>query len=401
MQNIRLARSSKNNSNFAVDRSTPRGRETMRMWKSVLLTLTLVVSLFVASSTRAQTLQNGAVRGTVYDTSHAVVSTAKVTLSNPETGLTRDQAVGADGFYSFDNVPPGVYMIVATADGFAVTTVKQINISVGSSLNVDITMPLKTQTATVEVLADSGAVIDTSTAGVTQLLNSTSVENLPFPGRDYRDLAQLSPSVTVVPGLRGGLRLGGQQSDYSGLVVDGGDLTNNFFGENFGSLETKNLTIPLEAVQEFQVVTNGFAPEFGRATGGLLNVVSKSGTNELHGEAHEYYRGGGLTENDALGNPSNISNQNQFGGSVGFPIHKNRQFLFLSTDIQRENGPLKTVFCPAGPNNATCEAALAAAGGGPVIESPAGNSVLPPSCVNVVPGVSLLLPTCYGVNTLA
>ena len=161
------------------------------------------------------------------------------------------------------------------------------------------------------------------------MLNTADIENLPFPGRDFRDLATLSPSVTIVPGLRGGLRLGGQQSDYSGLVVDGGDLTNNFFGENFGSLETKNLTIPLEAVQEFQVVTNGFAPEFGRATGGLLNVVSKSGTNEMHGEAHEYYRGGGLTTNDALGNPSNISNQNQFGGSVGFPIHKDPQFSFF------------------------------------------------------------------------
>ena len=89
-------------------------------------------------------------------------------------------------------------------------------------------------------------------------------------GRDYRDLAQLSPSAQVVPGLRGGMRLGGQQSDYAGLVIDGADSYDNFFGEFFGSLETKNFTIPLEAVQEFQVVTNGFAPEFGRATGGLL-----------------------------------------------------------------------------------------------------------------------------------
>src|ERR1700733_15489921 len=143
MQNIFFAHSGQ--SKFAVDRSTLRGRETMRMWKSVLLALTLVLSLFVASSARAQTLQNGAVRGTVYDTSHAVVSTARVTLSNPERGLTRDQAVGADGFYSFDNVPPGVYTIVATADGFAVTTVKQVNISVGSALNRDLTTPVKTQ----------------------------------------------------------------------------------------------------------------------------------------------------------------------------------------------------------------------------------------------------------------
>ena len=373
--------------------------------KSLLIALTVLFSLAAlllgTPGANAQSLQNGAVRGTVYDTSHAVVATATVTLANPATGFSRDQAAGADGFYSFDNVPPGEYTLTSNADGFAVVTVNKVIISVGASINVDINMPLKTQTATVSVTADTGAVVDTATAGVTQLLNSADLANLPFPGRDFRDLATLSPSVTVVPGLRGGLRMGGQQSDYSGLVVDGGDLTNNFFGENFGSLETKNLTIPLEAVQEFQVVTNGFAPEFGRATGGLLNVVTRSGTNALHGEAHEYYRGGGLTANDALGNPSNISNQNQFGGSVGFPIHKDRQFLFLSTDIQRENGPLKTVFCPAGPNNATCEAALVAAGGGPVIEAPAGDSVLAPSCKNVVPGVSLLLPTCYGVNTLA
>jgi Carboxypeptidase regulatory-like domain/TonB dependent receptor len=377
----------------------------MNIRKSLLLVLTILFSLATlllgTPSANAQSLQNGAVRGTVYDVSHAVVATATVTLANAATGFSRDQGAGADGFYSFDNVPPGEYTLTANADGFAVVTVTKVIISVGASINVDINMPLKTQTATVSVTADTGAVVDTATAGITQLLNTADLENLPFPGRDFRDLATLSPSVTVVPGLRGGLRLGGQQSDYSGLVVDGGDLTNNFFGENFGSLETKNLTIPLEAVQEFQVVTNGFAPEFGRATGGLLNVVTKSGTNEMHGEAHEYYRGGGLTKDDALGNPSNISNQNQFGGSVGFPIHKDRQFLFLSTDIQRENGPLKTVFCPSGPNNATCEAALAAAGGGPVIEAPLGDSVLAPSCTNVVPGVSLLLPTCYGVATLA
>ena len=120
--------------------------------------------------------------------------------------------------------------------------------------------------------------------------------------------------------------------------------------------------MPLESVQEFQVVTNGFAPEFGRATGGLINVITKSGTNEWHGEAHEYYRGSGLTANDAVGNPPNIDNQNQFGGSVGFPISKDRQFLFLSADIQRENGPLVTNFCGVG-SAADCATSLSEATG--------------------------------------
>ena len=146
------------------------------------------------------------------------------------------------------------------------------------------------------------------------------------------------------------------------MVIDGQDSFNPFFGEIFGSLETKNFTIPLDAVQEFQVVTNGFAPEFGRATGGLVNVVTKSGTNEVHGEAHEYYRGSGLTANDAVGEPPNIATQNQFGGSIGFPIHKDRQFLFLATDTQKQNGPLLSNLCGVG-TVADCNTTLAGAVG--------------------------------------
>lgn len=374
----------------------------MKTWKAVFLTVLLGCLLMGVAGARAQNLQNGAVRGTVFDTSHASVATAKLTLTNPSTGIRRELTVEGDGGYVFNDVAPGEYTLTAEAAGFAVVTVKQIVVNIGTSVIQDVTMPLKSQNQTVEVVASSGQIFDTSTSGVTQLINSVDIQNIPFPGRDYRDLALLTPSVQVVPGLRGGIRMGGQQSDYSGLVIDGADETNNFFGENFGSLETKNLTVPLEAVQEFQVVTNGFAPEFGRATGGLLNVVTKSGTNSLHGEAHEYYRGASLTEDDALGNPSNISNQNQFGGSAGFPIHKDRQFLFLATDIQRENGPLKTVFCPPNaPNFAACEASLQTAG--PIINPPVPGTteVLPAACGGASAIGKNLLPACYGVPDLA
>jgi hypothetical protein len=373
----------------------------MKMYRSAFLTFVLVCSLAAAAVTRAQNLQNGAVRGTVYDSTHAAVPGVKLTLTSSATGIKRELTTDADGGYDFENVAPGEYQLTAEASGFAATTVKAIIVNVGVGVPVDVNLPVKGQTQSVEVVASTGAIVDTSTSGVTQLVDSVSVENLPFPGRDYRDLAQLTPSVQVVPGLRGGIRMGGQQSDYSGLAIDGADMVDNFFGENFGSLETKNLTIPLEAVQEFQVVTNGFAPEFGRATGGLLNVVSKSGGNQLHGEAHEYYRGASLTANDALGNPSNISKQNQFGGSAGFPIHTDRQFFFISTDIQREDGPLKTVFCPPNaPNFAACEASLQTAG--PVINPPVGGTteVLPIACGASAIGKNLL-PACYGVPNLA
>jgi len=362
----------------------------MKVHRILQVVFTSILVLVATLSAAAQSLERGAIRGVVYDTTHATVAGAKVTLSNPSTGIRRELTTEADGSYAFESISPGEYTIVAESAGFAVTTIKGITVNVGASLGLDIHMPLKSPQASVTVTADAVGLVDTSTAGISQLLDANALKNLPFPGRDYRDLAQLTPSAQVVPGLRGNIRLGGQQSDYTGLVIDGADTTNNFFGENFGSLETKNLTIPLEAVQEFQVVTNGFAPEFGRATGGLLNVVTKSGTNDVHFDAHEYFRSGSLSKNDALGNPSSIDKQSQFGGSAGFPIHKDRQFLYLSTDIQRNNGPLTTNLCHG---NAACQADT-----GPVIVASAGNQ-LAPACVSGAVGMNLL-PACYGVPNL-
>jgi len=297
---------------------------------------------------------------------------------------------------------PGTYQIKAEAAGFAAITLTDIHVSIGASLALDITLPVKGQTQSVTVTAEVAAV-DTTTAGVNQVLNQKDVENLPLAGRDYRDLAQLSPSAEVVPGLRGGIRMGGQQSDYAGLVIDGQDSFNNFFGEFFGSLETKNFTVPLDSVEEFQVVTNGFAPEFGHATGGLINVVTKSGTNDVHGSAHFNSRPGALAESDFLGTPPNITQQNQFGGTFGFPIRKDKQFLFLATDMQREHGPLLTTFCNPGSGEAACQAALAAFTGPTFqagqVPTPAG-SVLPSACKAPTVGGSIL-QACFGAANLA
>jgi hypothetical protein len=360
--------------------------------KSAVLALFL---LFAATCfTAAQTLERGAIHGFVYDASGSAVPGVKVTLTSSATGLKRDLTTDENGAYDFEALTPGEYTVSFESPAFNTYTVKQIVVTIGSSLALDAHMKIKTAEQNIVVTADAVGVVDTSTAGISQLLDAKSLQELPFPGRDYRDLAQLTPSAQVTPGLRGAIRLGGQQSDYNGLVIDGADTTNNFFGENFGSLETKNLTIPIEAVQEFQVVTNGFAPEFGRATGGLLNVVTKSGTNDVHGEAHEYYRGSGLTADDGLGNPSNIDWQHQFGGSIGFPIRKDRQWLFLATDVQRNTGPLTTNLCHG---NAACQADA-----GPIIQAAkAGTSdMLGPSCKNITFGVTRLLPGCYGVPNL-
>ena len=364
-------------------------KQTFQKSAALALFLLFTVTCFTA----AQTLERGAVHGFVYDASESAIAGAKVTLVSAATGLKRELTTNAEGFYSFEAVTPGEYTLTVEAPNFATYTVKQLIVNVGSSYSVDAHLKLKTAEQSITVTAQEAGAVDTSTAGISQLLDSRSLDSLPFPGRDYRDLAQLTPSAQVVPGLRGNIRLGGQQSDYTGLVIDGADTTNNFFGENFGSLETKNLTVPIEAVQEFQVVTNGFAPEFGRATGGLLNVVTKSGTNDVHGEAHEYYRGSGITKDDALGNPPNIDWQHQFGGSVGFPIRKDRQWLFVAADVQRNSGPLTTNICSGDP---VCQAEA-----GPVIGPvvPGSSESLGPACLQNAVG-QRLLPACYGVPNI-
>jgi hypothetical protein len=298
--------------------------------------------LWVAAMS-AQTLERADLQGTVYDPKHAVVAGATVTLSSPSTGFQRTAKTSDSGEFHFVQLPPGQYNLKAEAAGFAATKLENLDLHVGASISLDVDLSIAGTTENVEVSA-SVAPVDTTTAGVGQVINSESISNMPLSGRDYRDLAQLTSSAQVVPGLRGGIRLGGQQSDYTGLAIDGGDAFNNYYGENFGSLETKNFTVPLDAVQEFQVVTNGFAPEFGHALGGLLNVITKSGTNDIHGTAHYYVRNSALTANDALGNAPNVDWQHQFGGSFGFPIVKDKQFLFLATDVQREHGPLITKF---------------------------------------------------------
>jgi hypothetical protein len=386
----------------------------MKIWKSVFLALAVLGLLVTAAGVNAQNLERGAIRGFVFDSTHSVVPNAKVTISNPSTGYKREVKTDSGGTYTFDDLLPGSYKVRAEAEGFAATEVTDITVQIGASLDLNVTLPVKGQTQTVTVSASELGPVDTTTAGINQVINEKDVEDLPLSGRDYRDLAQLSSSAQIVPGLRGGIRLGGQQSDYLGMVVDGQDTFNNFFGEIFGSLETKNFTIPLDAVQEFQVVTNGFAPEFGRATGGLVNVVTKSGTNEVHGEAHEYYRGSGLTAQDALGNPPNISTQNQVGGSIGFPIHKDRQFLFLATDVQKQNGPLVTNLCSSGsvadcntmlsgvtgPTFANCVTLPCPSGEVPVPGPMTAGFQLPASCGTPTAGQTYL-QACFGVASLA
>jgi hypothetical protein len=202
---------------------------------------------------------------------------------------------------------------------------------------------------TVEVTAEA-PVIDRNDPLENNVLNERYVEQLPVNGRDFRDFVRLAPASQETPGLRSPVRLGGQWGEFTGFIIDGVDNRNSFFGEWFGSLETKNFTFPQDAVQEFQVRAGGFSAEFGHSTGGLINVVTKSGTNDWHGTAHWFFQNLNLIKttstpaDPATPIPPSITTRHQFGGTVGGPISRDKAFFFFAIDRERTSGPLLTKF---------------------------------------------------------
>src|SRR6202040_2076731 len=190
------------------NRKQRNGGVTMKIFKIAFLAFVLAVSLCAIGNANAQNLQRGEVSGFVYDSSHALVPGAKITISNASTGYKREQTTDQSGTYDFAQLLPGQYEIKAEAPGFASITLTDITVEIGASLALDVTLPVKGQTQLVTVTAAAAGPVDTSTAGINQVINQKNLENLPLSGRDYRDLAELSSSAQIVPGLRGGIRLG-------------------------------------------------------------------------------------------------------------------------------------------------------------------------------------------------
>ncbi len=304
----------------------------------------LVCFLLFALPTAAQTIEKGAISGNIMDSSGAVVPNANVKVTNVGTGEQRALTTNADGRYVADSLSPGEYTVEIEASGFNKVIVKEVRVAVGQRFIQDVTLKVAAAGEVVEVTADVGPV-DRGETRVKTTINNTYIEELPISGRDFRDFANLGATADTSPGLRSPVRLGGQQGEFTGLLIDGVDNRNSFFGEWFGSLETKNFTVPQDSVQEFQVRDSGLSAELGHATGGLINVVTKSGTNAWHGSAHWFVQSNSFFAENALpGVPPPYDTRNQFGGTLGGPIVREKLFIFLAGDLQEQAGPLGTSF---------------------------------------------------------
>ncbi|HXE74573.1 MAG TPA: carboxypeptidase regulatory-like domain-containing protein [Candidatus Xenobia bacterium] len=312
----------------------------------------VVAALILVPSANGQVLEKGTISGTVFDPTGAAVPNATVKITHVATGAERTVSSGPDGRYTAAILTAGEYTIEVSASGFATAVVKNVYLNVGQELIQDVNLKVAAVGQVVEVTGESGP-IEKNEPLEKVVINQTYVDQLPINGRDFRNFATLAGTGDVSPALRSPVRLGGQMGEYTGLIIDGVDNRNSFFGEWFGSLETKNFTFPQDAIQEFQVREGGFSAEFGHATGGLINVVTKSGGNEFHGTAHWLFQTNSLTSSTFVEDvnqlvPPDKDTRHQFGFTVGGPIVRDRAWFFVGLDDQQQKGPLTAVFGDAG-----------------------------------------------------
>jgi hypothetical protein len=308
----------------------------IRLARFVVAALIAFAAAFgVASSVQAQTdATSGTIEGVVSDTTGGVLPGATVRLTNVATGFVREVVTDEEGRYRGLALPLGTYTIAVEMGGFARGLREDVVLALGRVLRIDFSLGV---TAGERVTVSGGApVIETTRPEQTSLIDEQSVARLPINGRNFIDFVKLAPTVGIVQGPDGAeISVAGQRGIYNNVMIDGADANNPFFGEQRGGQRPKYI-ISLEAVKEFQVVTDGASAEFGRAVGGFVNMVTKSGTNRHQGTGFYFGRYGALLGENSDGTKDEDFSQHQFGGSFGGPIARDRTFFFFSYDQNEE-----------------------------------------------------------------
>jgi hypothetical protein len=304
------------------------------MRKTLLRALVLVA--LMGSSAFAQTqITTGVIQGTIVDSQGALVQGASVEARNLDTNLSRTLATGVDGRFVFLQLSSGRYLVTVKKSGFATVVQENLVLTVGQALNLNLTMKVSSIDETVTVSAT--ATVDVSRIEASTTLGETTIATTPVLGRKFEDLLTMTPGVSVVQGPDGDeITFAGQRGVFNNISLDGGDYNNGFFGEQMGG-QRAAVDITLEAVKEFQVVANGANAEFGRTAGGVINVITKSGSNEIRGSLFHFQRLESLASNTSDGKPLRDFHREQFGGTLGGPIVKDKAFFFLALEGIREN----------------------------------------------------------------
>jgi carboxypeptidase family protein len=301
-----------------------------------LFAFLLVAACTVAPAAFGQAI-TATLSGKIVDTSGGSVSKARVTVSNTATGFSRTVQSSETGEFTLPALPAGDYSVSVEFTGFGKQT-KNITLQVGQSAALDFTVTPGTREEKVEVAATSELQEPTRTE-VSNVITERQIVNLPVNGREFIDFALLSPAVTIGDTTAGNtdvivepvtkLSFAGQNIHYNFIAVDGADDISTASGIQRG-------TPPQESVQEFRVINTDYSAEFGRATAGIVNIITRSGTNDWHGTLYEYFRNNKLDAINLLqATGAHVLRQNQFGAAIGGPIQKDRTFVYANYEAQR------------------------------------------------------------------
>ena len=283
----------------------------------------------------------GSFSGTVSDSNGGALPGVTVTAANTATGVTRSVVSNGVGHFEVQLLPPGIYRVAAELSGFQ-TVRGFLNINVGTDATFDVQLkPGVTETVTVTAAAP---IIETTRSEVSSVVNEKAIQNLPTNGRNFIDFVLTTPGV--VRDVRGGdISFAGQRGTLNSMVVDGANNDNTFFGQTVGRTGSGRAPYQFsqDAVKEFQVNSNAYSAEYGRAGGAVINVVTKSGTNDFHGSVFDYYRDRSLNTNGYINVINNrvkgAYHYDQYGFSAGGPIVRDKHFFFANVDLQRNSTP--------------------------------------------------------------
>ena len=314
----------------------------IRFFFTSAIILAAISIAFLSLPARAQTTY-GSITGAVTDPSGATIAGAQVTLTNAGTSEKRTQQTGSDGLFLFVNLIPGSYSIDVEKPGFKRYSRPQITVDVNQTVHVDASLPVGNVQETVEVTAET-PLIQTETSSLGTVVDTREANELPLNGRNIFNLTTITPSV-VPQGNTLGTVVGKNPFDFANYQIGGAFANEGAIYLDGQPLNTGYINLPLivptqDAVSEFKVQYNNLGPEWGKFAGGVININTKSGTNELHGELYEYLRNRVLNANEffnktaeldeGLPNKAPPFTQNQFGGTIGGAVIKNKTFFFGS-----------------------------------------------------------------------
>ena len=332
----------------------------------------LVVFVLLSTAMLVGQTFRGTILGSVSDPSGAYVAGASVKVRNMATGQERTTVTSADGSYSVPELPIGSYSVTVTLTGFQTSITSNVEVNVATERRVDIALKTGKVSEQVEVSGEELSNIETTSAELGGTLTSETIANVPVNGRDYTKLIYLNPGVagspdqiSDSPGSFGTFSMNGSRGRANNFLLDGTDMNDGFRNDpainEAGVFGDPATILPIDAVAELRVLSN-YEAEYGRNSGGVINIVTKSGTNQLHGSLLEYNRTSSVGGARNFFNFNSAGSQdpfhnNQFGGSLGGPIVKDKTFFYVDYEGQRESGAQSGTSCVPDPRQIAADEA--------------------------------------------